>query len=193
MKKQELIIKGLEWILAFLVALIIIIIISIFVSQGKVSGTSMMPTYENGNRLFIQKQFYEIERGDVVTFWADKQEDKDNKNDITFLEKLFYNKEFLENKELHIKRVVALPNDTVKIKTDIDDNYYKSCVYVNDKKNMCSSQEIVDEKEYKLKENEYFVIGDNYDNSYDSRLHGPIKDKDIYGKVIFERENANDK
>ncbi len=191
MKKQKIIIKIVEWILAFIVALIIVTFISIFISQGKVSGTSMMPTYEDGTRVFIQKQFYDIKKGDVLTFWADKREEENNYNKITYFEKIFYDKEFLENKELHIKRVVGVPGDEVEIKNRLQGSIYQSCVYLNSKEELCSDQEIAKEEKYLLEDNQYFVVGDNYNNSYDSRIHGPINKDDIYGKIIFEKENAN--
>ncbi len=194
MKTQKMTLKIIEWILAFIVALIIVTFISIFISQGKVSGTSMMPTYEDGTRVLIQKQFYDLQKGDVVTFWAQKREDNSDASDkITYFEKIFYDKEFLENKELHIKRVVGIPGDEVEVKNDYDNFTYQSCVYVNSKKELCSTEEIVKEQKYLLTENEYYVVGDNYDNSYDSRLHGPIKKEDVYGEIVFEKEDANKK
>ncbi len=194
MKTQKIILKIIEWILAFIVALIIVTFISIFISQGKVSGTSMMPTYEDGTRVFIQKQFYDLKKGDVVTFWAEKRENASNAYDkITYFEKIFYDKEFLDNKELHIKRVVGVPGDEVAIKNEYNNSIYESCVYVNSKKELCSAEETVKEKKYLLSDDEYYVVGDNYNNSYDSRLHGPIKKDDVYGKIIFGKENANEK
>ncbi len=192
MKTQKIIIKVLEWILAFIVALTIVTFVSIFTSQGKVSGSSMMPTYEDGTRVFIQKQFYDIEKNDVITFWSEKRDQNPNAyNKITYFEKIFYDKEFLENKELHIKRVVGVPGDKVEVKNEYEDSIFESCVYVNGIKELCSDEETVKEQEYILEPDQYYVVGDNYDNSYDSRLHGPIEKKDVYGKIMFGRENAN--
>ncbi len=194
MKTQKIILKIIEWILAFIVALIIVTFISIFISQGKVSGSSMMPTYEDGTRVFIQKQFYDIKKGDVITFWSEKKDEKPNLYDkITYFEKIFYDKEFLENKELHIKRVVGIPGDEIEVKNEYENSIIESCVYVNSIKEICSSEEKVKEQVYSLGKDQFYVIGDNYNNSYDSRLHGPINKKDIYGKIIFSREDKNEK
>ncbi len=194
MKTQKIIIKTLEWILAFIVALIIVTFISIFISQGKVSGSSMMPTYEDGTRVFIQKQFYNIKKDDVITFWSEKKDENPGQdNKITYFEKIFYDKEFLQNKELHIKRVVGVPGDEIEIKNESENSILESCVYVNSIKEICSSEEKVKEHEYSLGKDQYYVIGDNYDNSYDSRLHGPINKEDVYGKIMFSRDNKNKK
>ncbi len=194
MKTQKIILKIIEWILAFIVALIIVTFISIFISQGKVSGSSMMPTYEDGTRVFIQKQFYDIKKDDVITFWSEKREENPNAyNKITYFEKIFYDKEFLENKELHIKRVVGVPGDEIEVKNEYENSIFESCVYVNSIKEICSDEEMVKEQKYLLEENQYYVVGDNYNNSYDSRLHGPINKEDIYGKIMFGRDNKNKK
>lgn len=80
-----------------------------------------------------------------------------------------------------IKRVIAIPGDTIKIK----DNQ----IYVNDEKiketyikeNMITP----DMESYTLKDGEYFCCGDNRNNSTDSRDIGPINIKDMIGIMIF--------
>ncbi len=81
-----------------------------------------------------------------------------------------------ENNEKIIKRLIGVPGDKILIK----DNF----VYVNDNLIGGSSLEQVDDKKYYLKENEYFIMGDNYKNSIDSRVFGPILKEDILGIVI---------
>ncbi len=92
-------------------------------------------------------------------------------NDIVIVKK---------NGRIIIKRLVGLPNDRIKI-----DKY----LYVNDKKNddfYIESYERINE-EIQLKYNEYFVLGDNRQNSIDSRNEeiGLITKEEIIGKIIF--------
>lgn len=84
-----------------------------------------------------------------------------------------------EENEKIIKRVIGLPGDTVAIK--------KNKIYIND-------EEIEDKYAYgttseyakvTLKEDEYFILGDNRLISKDSRYFGAISEEKIKGKVIF--------
>lgn len=89
-----------------------------------------------------------------------------------------------------IARVVALPNDTVDIdKTGLKVNGLR----VNETKIYKKTSPFKEGIKFpiKLKEDEYFILADNRDFSEDSRVFGPVKKKDIYGKVfsIFRRRN----
>lgn len=78
-----------------------------------------------------------------------------------------------------IKRVVGLPGETIEI---INNN-----VYIDGKKidDIYGSGESSDYAKRKLEKNEYFVLGDNRENSMDSRTIGPIKDTQIEGTTSF--------
>ena len=85
-----------------------------------------------------------------------------------------------KNGKTIIKRLIGLPNDKIKI-----ENY----VYVNGEKN--DNLYIEDcgniHHEIILEKNEYFVLGDNRQNSIDSRFNeiGIINEDEIIGKLIF--------
>lgn len=118
----------------------------------------MYPTYQNKERLYANRfEHKKYERNDVVIFYSD----------IAFLSKKF------------IKRIVAIPGDTVQIK----DGY----LYVNKQKINDNFPVIKDSgnaaDEYTLQDNEYFVLGDNRNYSNDSRFFGPIKKSQIVGKA----------
>ena len=101
----------------------------------------------------------------------------------------------------YMKRIVALPGEKVEIKTETDGATY---VYVNDEKleevyvkdkyayPQCSTEkEKVDPTDTKtmkcapivVPENSYYVLGDNRENSYDSRYYGPVDKKLIKGRA----------
>jgi signal peptidase I len=119
-----------------------------------VSGISMSPTYESGARNLVNKLAYVRQapkRGDVIVL-------RTNEN------------------EMFIKRIVALPGETVFIadgEINIDDRCLRDAH--STLKIPWNTEPVV------LKENEYFVIGDNRECS----VFGPIRHDQIVGKVIF--------
>jgi signal peptidase I len=88
---------------------------------------------------------------------------------------------FEHDNRMLIKRVIGLPHDKIVI--------YGSWILVN-------GRSINEPYLYKffqydafsvqLKENEYFVLGDNRDISYDSRFFGPVKTENIEGEFLFK-------
>lgn len=133
-----------------------LVISNCFLTRAKVIGSSMEPTYYSDDNLFVCRVM-NPNRGDVVVV---KNKDKNL-----------------------IKRVVGLPGDTVQI---IDSMVFLNGeLYVED---YISSELVYDgglaEEEIYLGEDEYFVLGDNRPVSMDSRIIGPIKEKDILGVVL---------
>ena len=146
-------------------ALMIMALVLVFVAQPvKVEGTSMLPRLHDGERIFVNKLIYyglpEIERGDIVVFWFP--------NDTT---------------KSYIKRVIGLPGETVQMRA--------GRIFVNGKElpepylehslNVAGG----DEPPVYVKPHYYFVMGDNRDNSSDSRSWGLVPEKYIYGKALF--------
>ena len=143
----------------FLLLVMIIILFKIFIFNFiLVKGDSMNPKYKNNDFMFLNKIIYKftpIKRGDVIVL-------KYKNDDL-------------------IKRVIGLPKDKIKVengKLYINNKEYKEN-YIN------SYTASEDFDEVTIKNNEYFVMGDNRYNSYDSRRFGPINKKDIMGKVEF--------
>lgn len=96
-----------------------------------------------------------------------------------------YSREYRENDiivfsvddENRIKRIIATKGDVVSLKNGF--------LWINGIKYEAYTCDVNLSKEYRLKKNEYFVVGDNYNASIDSRNHGPILRENILGKVIL--------
>jgi signal peptidase I len=161
---------------------VIFLLVRAVVQNFKVEGRSMEPTLQNGQYLLINKAAYwhvdsaltdkvmpslvsaragafwvfgEPQRGDIVVFRYPKDPSRD-----------------------FIKRVIALPGETVEVR--------QGKVYVNN--------QLIDEfylneipnysaPAYKLPSGEYFVLGDNRNNSSDSHVWGPVPRDNIIGRA----------
>ncbi len=178
----------LEIIKVVILAFVIIVPIRVFLFQPFfVQGASMEPNFENSNYLIVNELGYKktsfsldgkniftiapykkLQRGEVVVF-------KYPKNPSQFF----------------IKRIIGLPGEKVEIKKGqilvynqdnpegkiLDESAYLS-------KNVKTSTAL-DDFVITLRDNEYFVMGDNRMYSSDSRVWGPVPDADIMGKVII--------
>ncbi|MEI7765010.1 MAG: signal peptidase I [bacterium] len=151
-----------------LIAIIIVIPIRMFVAQPFiVSGSSMVPTFQDGQYLVVDELSYLIgspNRGDVVVF----RNPKDTK--------IFF-----------IKRIIGLPGETVDVKSDINE------VTITNKENpsgfKLDQSFIVNtggiDGHMALGANEYFVMGDNRPASSDSRYWGVVPKNLMIGKAFL--------
>ena len=145
---------------------VIFIIFHFVIGFSPVNGNSMYPTLKHGEITFYTRMHRTYQRGDIVIVKR-------------------------PNGKLYVKRVVAVAGDTVKIKNN--------GLYVNDKKQPGDSlyaektQAMKGEVEYPLtiREGEYFVLGDNRENSEDSRVFGAVSKGDIKGKVLYHAGRLN--
>ncbi len=156
-----------EVISTILLAVLIYAFLSLFVKVGRIDGESMMPTYEDGNRVIISRQANDFESDDIVAF-------KYTDDDDVYFEQI-YDTDSTYARSLHIKRVVGVPGDEITI---VDNELFVNGEFIS------RSEIHLEDQEYTLKDNQYFVQGDNINDSYDSRMHGPIDGEDIYGKII---------
>ena len=149
----------------------VLLITTFFFRHSVVDGSSMEQTLSNGEHIIISNFFYEPERGDVIVC-----EDYSLSNE-------YYHKPL-------VKRIIAIPGDTVEIKY----NHYtkRSTVYVNGQ--MLDEPYVYideypeyrnDSGKWKVGEGEVFVMGDHRNNSSDSRDIGCIRIDSIIGKALF--------
>lgn len=164
-KQQEYSLKReiIEWIIVIEVAIVIAVIINlVFLVNAVIPSGSMEPTIMTGDRIFGNRLAYTNEdpqRGDIVIFRYPDNE-----------------------KELFIKRIIGMPGDVVWIK-DGD-------VYLNGSDTPLDEPYVKVDAEgdfgpYEVPEGYYFMLGDNRNNSKDSRYWiNPYVAKDkILGKA----------
>ena len=156
----------LAWVFELGKGALILAVIGLFVHYFiatifAVKGESMEPNFKDGEYLVVNRISYFIHapnRGDVVALkFPGREQDK------------------------YIKRIIGLPNETVEIKS--------GTVYINGGKlkedylpyYTKTSPDMIKT----LRSNEYFVLGDNRDNSNDSRFWGTCPRENLLGKAIF--------
>jgi signal peptidase I len=150
--------------------IVVFVLFGVFVVQPVVvEGTSMVPELHDGERLLVNKLVYykigsvswgHLERGDIVVFWYPREPDKS-----------------------YVKRIIGLPGETVEVRNGkvIIDGRELNEDYLDTEHNKSLPSFPVK----KVEEHYYFVMGDNRDNSSDSRYWGLVPEKYIYGKAFF--------
>lgn len=178
-------------------ALMFVSLVMVFVVQPvKVEGTSMLPRLHDGERIFVNKLIYykvpapqpdgwsnaqdftgllshsvksvlypvwpRLDRGDVIVFWYPNDPDKS-----------------------YVKRIIGLPNETVEIRNGrvIINGQELNETYIDP--NLNNATQSISQPPTLVKDHYYFVMGDNRDNSSDSRAWGLVPEKYIYGKALF--------
>lgn len=158
-----------------IIALAIVVPVRMFIAQPfVVSGSSMVPTFENGEYLIVDEISYilgEPSRGDVVIFRYPN-----------------------DTKKFFIKRIIGLPGETVDVNgnevtiynKENEDGIKLSQPYLKTSSGIKTRTELTDD--------EYFVMGDNRGASSDSRIWGPVPKNLLIGKAfvrLFPVDNIN--
>lgn len=158
----------LDTLQTFVLALAVFVMIYHFAAQPhQVNGNSMEPSFYNSELILVDRISYRFgkpQRGDVVVF------------------------QFPLNPELdYIKRIIALPGETIKIEN--------GQIFINGKKlqenylpaRIATAPQTIFSNglEYKVSDQNFIVMGDNRVRSSDSREWGPVPAKNILGKAFF--------
>ena len=153
------------WVAEILLTILgTVILVSFFGFQVSVVGPSMSPTLENGEKILVNRfvyRLFEPKRNDLVVF-------SPNGN---------------ARSHYYVRRVIGLPGDTIQIKDGevyVNGELFQEQVDVETVGNALAA-----ENEVVVDEDEYFVLGDNRNNSEDSRYVsiGNVKRDYITGKA----------
>jgi len=147
------------------IAVAVVFLIRTYVAQPfLVSGLSMQPTFYDGDYLLVDEASYNFrdpERGEVIVF-----------------------KYPGDHRSYYIKRIIGLPGERVTVENgrvvvhNTNGDKVLNEPYI-------AQQDFSGKYETKLQDNQYFMMGDNRNYSYDSRMWGPLDRSDIAGIVRF--------
>lgn len=148
-------------IIGCIISFLIIVPVRLYlVSPFIVVGETMSPAYNNGDYLLINKFDQSFARGEVIIFHYPKDQ-----------------RQFL------IKRIIGLPGEKIEIRG--------GKIFINDQElleNYFDGNTFPDSL-ITLKNDQYFVLGDNRDKSLDSRIFGSINKLEIEGKIFYKIPN----
>ena len=172
-----------EYFEAIFIAILLALFIRTFIVQAfKIPSGSMLPTLLIGDHLLVNKFIYGIRvplSGKILVPIVDP-----SKGDVVVFK-------FPKDKSIdYIKRVVGTPGDTIEIKKK---KLFVNGIAVDDPHAHVSTPAVLEADASPrdnfgpilVPENRIFVMGDNRDNSYDSRFWGFVDQKDILGKAFI--------
>ncbi len=164
--------RGFTWetLKVVIISLIIVIPVRYYLIQPfYVKGASMEPNFQDHEYLIVDEityRFREPRRGEVVIFKSPQN-----------------------SRQYFIKRIIALPNERIKInekKIFIFNQEYPQGVLLDESDYLPPLREIqgtLGQVDMTLKDNEFFVLGDNRNSSLDSRTFGLIARDKLLGKA----------
>lgn len=134
----------------------------------KVEGNAMLPNFKDGDRILMNNNLGDLKRGDVIYFKYPKDETK-----------------------TYFKRIIGLPGEKIEVRSGaifINGQVLEE-PYVDQSYNQMKSSY----PEKNISPDNYFVLGDNRDNSSDSRIWGTVQKDLILGKYYATYLSADKK
>lgn len=173
-RKHQIVKEIIRWAIEIVIVIVLAFLLVYFGMLGiKTTGSAMEDTLKNGQEIIVNKAAYLIfspSRNDVIAFRQTDEEEVEDDYLIT------------------VRRVIGLPGERIQIKQGI---IYIDGEVLEEKYHMpvMESGGLAD-SEVVLGKDEYFVLGDNRNDSEDSRFRsfGNVNKKTIIGKVIFKLE-----
>jgi len=159
-----------EAVIAILIFVVVFAVVQLSIGSYKVEMTSMDPTFKPKDCIMVDKltyRFRDPHRGEVVIVWPPKDR--------------------VSSKNPYIKRVIGLPGETVKIED--------GQVYIKTKDGsefrllseelpgVSVTPECRNDGQWEIQKGQYFVLGDNRDESSDSSVWGTVPRKNFIGKT----------
>ncbi len=175
---------AIELVQTLALAAIIFFSVRALAQNFRVEGASMEPGLHNGEYLLVNKAIYQKINLSTLAKYLPFIDPGDNPQRFLFRSPkrgdvvvFHYPK---DPSRAFIKRVIALPNDAIEIR--------RGEVFVNGQK--LNEPYITNPGTYSLElqtvpEDQYFVLGDNRNNSFDSHEWGPVKEEEIIGQAMF--------
>lgn len=150
-----------------LFCLIVLVLGASCLKPVTVEGNAMKPTLNNNDRIFLSTYPGKPKRGDIIAFLYPKDKTK-----------------------WFLKRVVGLPDETVEIKNGrvIINGEELNESYVDHNLN----QSKPNRPPKKIPKDNYYVLGDNRDNSSDSRVWGTVSNELIQGTFLYRYAEIDD-
>jgi signal peptidase I len=159
-----------EVVIAILIFVVVFAVVQLSIGSYKVEMTSMVPTFKPNDCIMVDKltyRFRDPHRGEVVIVWPPKDR--------------------VSSKNPYIKRVIGLPGDIVEIR---DGQVYIQAkgssefrLLSEELPGVPETPECRNDGRWEIQKGQYFVLGDNRDESSDSSTWGTVPRKNFIGKT----------
>lgn len=187
-KKSKTIFREIgEWIIYLFLAFAIVLLLNSEVfAITQVSGSSMENTFKDGDRLFLDKVTYKFSSpkvGDSIVFLQGEIADGIGQRLLNVAKDMV--SKFQDNQRANrlVKRVIAIPGDKIDIKNG--EVYLNDKLFVEDYIKGVTNKKTL-EYPIVVPEGKLFVMGDNRENSRDSRMFGLVDYRSVEGKIRYK-------
>lgn len=177
-----------DWTYSLVIALALAIVINAFVFQPtRVVGSSMEPNLHNNDYVFVSKLSHTFvgtpDYNDIVIIDSRVFRERSVKDDLADPVSTYLSVAKLAEVDNHIwiKRVIGKPGDTIEIK---DGQLYRNGTLIEESY-IREPMHVAAPKKVTIPSGQVYVLGDNRNNSSDSRYIGPVPISHVLGKVVM--------